>query len=104
MNMDERIASHEARLYAKHRANFVGGVALRAELGFRTGTAFRLAASQGRLPIPTFIQTGRRGRFARVHDLAVWLAGIDAQIEAQQPTLLHTNSTQEAANEPPAHK
>lgn len=85
MNNEERIAAHESRLLQEHRSTFVGGADLRDVLGFKTGAAFRQAVHEGRVPVPTFLQAGRRGHFARIHDLAVWLARLDATIERDSP-------------------
>lgn len=75
-----RIAFHEQRLLERYRSPLVGATALRTLLGFGSGQAFRVAARRERLPVPTFFQEGRRGRFARVSDLAAWLAAVDAAI------------------------
>jgi hypothetical protein len=107
LNAETRIAVHEARLLKKHGTTFIGGAELRTVLGFKTGAAFRQAVHTGRVPVRTFIQAGRRGRFARIHDLAVWLARIDAQIDAQNDRAFEANSAKEAASEiaePVAHK
>lgn len=84
MNVKERIAAHELRLLQKHRGTFVSGADLRDILGFRTPAAFRQAVYEDRLPVPTFVEAGRRGRFARIHDLAVWLAQIDDRLDQNQ--------------------
>jgi hypothetical protein len=73
----ERAAMHEAQLLDRYQSPILGSEALRTILGFRTGRAFQIAARCERLPVPTFFQPGRRGRFARVSDLADWLARID---------------------------
>ena len=91
MNVKERIAAHEARLRQEHRSTLVGGADLRNVLGFKTGAAFRQAVHEGRVPVPTFLQAGRRGRFARVHDLAIWLARLDASIDQITPIDHTTN-------------
>lgn len=49
------------------------GDALRKALGYRSGDAFRQAASRGTLPIHTFKIETRRGRFAMTKDVAKWL-------------------------------
>lgn len=52
----------------------IGGPDLARELGLRTPDALRSAIRRGRLPIKTFRIGGRRGWYARTHDLATFLA------------------------------
>lgn len=54
----------------------IGGVELARCLGFRTTRAFQKAAAADRLPVETFVLEGRRGRFARTRDIAIWLASL----------------------------
>jgi len=54
----------------------IGGVELARCLGFRTTRAFQKAAAAERLPVETFVLEGRRGRFARTRDIAIWLASL----------------------------
>lgn len=56
----------------------IGGSELRALLGYKTGGAFRQAAYCKRLPVPTFFIEGRKGRHAKVEDVACWLASLGA--------------------------
>lgn len=53
----------------------VGGRSLAKALGYPSQDAFRKASQRGRLPIRTFVVTGRRGRFAAATDIAQWLWG-----------------------------
>lgn len=55
-------------------------------LGYRTGDAFRQAVRRKKLPVPTFIPAGRKARVARTHDIAIWLASMDTNIEAIIPS------------------
>ncbi len=61
----------------------LGGAALARTLGFKTQRAFQKAAVAGRLPLDTFVIAGRRGRFARTRDVAIWLAGLGDIAESQ---------------------
>ena len=83
-SLDERIAQHEKDLFARYQSPIVGTVRLRAFLGFQSARAFRIAARCERLPVPTFFLPGRRGRFARIKDLATWLAQIDMAASDQE--------------------
>lgn len=60
----------------------VGGKDLRHLLGYKTGSAFRLAVMRNQIPFPTFIMEGRRMRMARTHDIAKWLASIEADLDS----------------------
>ena len=44
------------------------------EIGYRSPNAFRQALLRGTLDLPVFAVEGRRGRFALVRDVAVWIA------------------------------
>jgi hypothetical protein len=76
----------------------IGGRDLREALGFKSATAFCRAVREGRLPIPVFEVSGRRGRFALATDVAEWLvkrreAGYDDQAVGQaraQPSARRT--------------
>jgi len=63
----------EQKLYNEHGPMMFGD-ALRKALGYRSGDAFRQAASRGTVPIHTFRIETRRGRFAMTKDVAKWLA------------------------------
>jgi hypothetical protein len=76
----ERAAMHEKRLLDLYQSPILGVETLRTFFGFRTARSFQIAARCERLPVPTFFQEGRRGRFARVSDLADWLARLDEAV------------------------
>lgn len=63
----------EKKLFDLHGPMMFGD-ALRKALGYRSGDAFRQAASRGTLPIHTFTIETRRGRFEMTKDVAQWLA------------------------------
>lgn len=52
----------------------VGSAGLRKAMGFASQGALRHAIAQGTLPIPVFTIEGRKGPFAKAHDLARWLS------------------------------
>jgi len=52
----------------------IGGAALHAALGYPSASAFRMALARDRVPVKVFGIDHRRGKFALVKDLAVWLA------------------------------
>ena len=51
----------------------LSGKTLRAILAFPSQAAFRQAAARNLLPVPVFCIEHRRGKFALVKDVAVWL-------------------------------
>jgi len=51
----------------------IGKEDLRVALGYRSNDAFRQALSRNTIPIPVFEIEHRKGKFALVKDLAVWL-------------------------------
>lgn len=63
----------ESKLYEEHGPMMFGD-ALRKALGYRSGDAFRQAASRGTVPIHTFRIETRKGRFAMTNEVASWLA------------------------------
>jgi len=65
----------------------VSGRELARLAGFKTTDALRMAEQRGRLGFQVFRINGRRGRFARIEDVASWL-------EAQGLTALQTGETQ----------
>jgi len=52
----------------------MGGAALHAALGYPSASAFRMALARDRVPVKIFSIDHRRGKFALVKDVAVWLA------------------------------
>lgn len=59
----------------------IGGADLPHVLGYPSHAAFRQAAHRKTVPIETFKRPGFRVRFARTHDVAVWLVSMGKQIE-----------------------
>ena len=58
---------------------------LRAALGYRSMDAFRQALVRKVVPVPVFAIPQRRGKFALVRDVAIWLA-IQRQSAVTQQT------------------
>ena len=52
----------------------VGSAGLRKVLGYPTQAALRMAIARGSVPFDVFELPGRKGPFARAHDIAAWLA------------------------------
>jgi len=50
------------------------GDSLRKALGFSSMDALRQAIARGKIPIPIFPLENRRGKYALVKDVAIWLA------------------------------
>lgn len=52
----------------------LSGDSLRKALGFASMDALRQAIARDKLPVPVFSIENRRGKFALVKDVAIWLA------------------------------
>lgn len=77
----------EARLLAaliRDWGYVVGNAGLRQVLGFSTQAALRQAVLRSAMPVPVFEIEGRKGWFARAHDLAAWLAARGAHPETSR--------------------
>lgn len=70
------------RLTATH-GELIGSAALGRCLGYRTPRAFQVAMQRRRVPIETFVLTGRRGRYAYTFEVARWLAACDAGLRSE---------------------
>lgn len=66
----------ERDLMARYRAPFLGGKDLHEVLGYPSADAFRQALSRGTVPVPVFEIEHRRGKYALIKDVAVWLASL----------------------------
>jgi hypothetical protein len=66
------LAQIEANLTNAY-GGIIGGARLTRVLGYPTQAAFRQAVARKRVPVPLFTIDGRRGKFANVHDIAVWI-------------------------------
>lgn len=60
----------------------VGSAGLRQALGYPTQAALRQAIAKGVVPVEVFEIPGRKGAFARAHDIARWLARQGAKASA----------------------
>lgn len=54
----------------------MGGDELHKALGFSNSAAFGQALRQGRLGVPVFDISGRRGKFALTEDVAKWVQSL----------------------------
>ena len=79
-SLQKRIETYQMPLEKEH-GPIIGGTTLRVKLGFKTAAAFRQAVKRDKLPVPVFKLPKRRGHFARVIDIATWLAEIDEMVE-----------------------
>jgi hypothetical protein len=66
----------ERDLMARYRAPILGGKDLYEALGYPSADAFRQALSRGTLPVQVFEIEHRRGKYALIKDVAVWLASL----------------------------
>ena len=64
----------EMKLLKVHGSPVLSGQALHKALGYKTSGAFRQALFHNRLPIKVFEIQNRRGKFALVSEIAIWLA------------------------------
>jgi hypothetical protein len=63
----------EADLFREH-GPMLSGSHLCAALGYPSRDAFRQAVARGTVPVPIFPIANRRGKYALVMDVAIWLA------------------------------
>lgn len=73
----DKVAGYEVNLLKTYGA-LVYGHDLWKLIGYPSSEAFRQAVKRKSVPIPTFKRDGYRMRFARSHDVAVWLASMDS--------------------------
>lgn len=65
----------------------IGQDDLRQALGYASLAAFRQAYCRGQVPVPVFAISHRRGKYALVKDLALWLASMRLAVgDADRPT------------------
>lgn len=85
----------EATMLQLHGAAMIGGSELRAELGYKTAIAFRVAVSRGKVGVRVFKIPGRKGYWALVKDISVWQATVSASVTppADTPETSETKST-----------
>lgn len=74
----DKVAAYELCLLKLYGA-VIQGRDLHHVLGYSSGDAFRHAACRKTLPVHTFKRPGYRMRFARTHDIAIWLASMDIE-------------------------
>lgn len=67
----------------QHYGPILSGESLRRALGYPSMAAMRQAVLRGTVPVPIFPLQHRRGKFALVKDVAMWLAeqhnGVDSE-------------------------
>jgi hypothetical protein len=63
----------EADMFTKY-GPLLTGDSLREALGYRSMKAMHQAFLRGTVPVPVFNIKNRRGKFALVQDVAIWLA------------------------------
>jgi len=73
-DIDEPLASIIGRDLLCRYGPLVSKDDLRAVLGYKTSGAFRQAVHRQTIPIPIFTIPDRKGKFALVRDVAIWLA------------------------------
>ncbi|WP_369157513.1 hypothetical protein [Candidatus Thiodiazotropha sp. LNASS1] len=74
----DKVAAYELCLLKLYGA-VIQGRDLHHILGYSSGDAFRHAVCRKTLPVQTFKRPGYRMRFARTHDIAIWLASMDIE-------------------------
>ncbi len=74
----DKVAAYELSLIKTYAA-LIYGHDLWKVIGYPSSDAFRQAVKRKSVPVPTFKRQGYRMRFARSHDVAVWLASMDYQ-------------------------
>lgn len=74
----DKVATYEINLLKIHGA-IIYGHDLWKVLGYPSGAAFRQSVKRKAVPVQTFKREGYRMRFARTHDIAIWLASLDTK-------------------------
>jgi len=74
----DKVARYEVNLIKTH-GSVIYGHNLWKVLGYPSSNAFRQSVKRSSVPVETFKRDGYRMRFARTHDIAVWLAAMDYQ-------------------------
>jgi len=64
-------------------AAMIGGKNLRKALGYETPIAFRVAISKGKVGVPIFRIPGRKGYWALVIEISIWI--VEARQDARLP-------------------
>lgn len=75
----DAIERRHVELLNRYKCEFIGGRELREVLGYASGPAFRQAVAKKRLPVSTVFIEGRRGRQARLVDIARWMVAVESQ-------------------------
>jgi len=76
--MFDKVARFEVNLLKTYGA-LIYGHDLWKVIGYPSSESFRQAVKRKSVPVPTFKREGYRMRFARSHDIAVWLASMEDQ-------------------------
>jgi hypothetical protein len=78
--MCDKVASYEVNLLKTYGALLYGNDLWKV-IGYPSSNAFRQSVKRKTLPVPTFKREGYRMRFARTHDIAIWLAAMDEELQ-----------------------
>lgn len=71
----QKLVEHlENQLLKLHHSPVITGEALRSSLGYRSDEAFRQSLTRNTVPVRVFTIENRRGKFALIRDIAIWLA------------------------------
>jgi adenylylsulfate kinase-like enzyme len=69
----------EAQLFKKYNMLMLSGESLRQALGYPSQDALRQAIKRSYVEVPLFTLPNRRGYFALVKDIALWIAQCQQQ-------------------------
>ena len=91
MNKEEEVKTLaeqlEKDLLQMYQSPLISGDDLRKAMGYRSVDAFRQAMARKTVPVNLFSLSNRRGKYALVKDIAVWLAkqSIESEEEKSNP-------------------
>lgn len=71
----------EQKLMQRYDMPLLAGEDLRRALGYRSLDALRQAVQRNTVPVPVFSIENRRGKYALVRDIALWLATQRTEVE-----------------------
>ncbi len=71
----------EQKLMQRYDMPLLAGEDLRRALGYKSLDALRQAMQRDTVPVPVFAIENRRGKYALVRDIALWLATQRIEVE-----------------------
>jgi hypothetical protein len=90
----------EGDMLRLHGAVFIGGRDLRLALRYKTDIAFRVAISRRKVGVPLFKIPGRKGHWALIKNISLWLAAVSEESDMYCPDGEHRANQQKKEGKP----